>query len=154
MGPLEMLYGWQAVLCAATCVGFTQLVKAIVDTIYEAKWRKMEAAAKAKLEADAKKTAYRKNAKVKGGTIARKQSVAITRFLLPMTPILVGFLYANLVPLRPETLAEYVAEHVDDGWAWGVMAWGAWGAACGQFSNYLYDRLKKTLRAVAQRSMS
>jgi hypothetical protein len=32
MGPLEMMYGWQALLCACACVGLTQLLKAVLDT--------------------------------------------------------------------------------------------------------------------------
>lgn len=149
MGPLEMLYGWQALLCAAACVGITQLVKAIIDTVYERKWAKMDEAAKKKATDDAGPS---KKAK-KGGTLARKQSIVVTRFVLPMTPILIGFIYANVVPFRPETLVEYVSEHVD-GWAWEAMGWGAWGAACGQFSTFLYDRLKKTLESVAKRAAS
>lgn len=149
MGPLEMLYGWQALLCAATCVGITQLVKAIIDTVYEQKWAKMDAEARAVAEAAHGNGPAQKQAK--GGTMARKQSIVFTRFVLPMTPILIGFFYANLVPFRPEVLVEYVAEHVN-GWAWEAMGWGAWGAACGQFSTFLYDRLKKTLESVAKRA--
>lgn len=148
MGPLEMLYSWQALLCAAACVGVTQLVKAIIDTIYERKWAKMDEAAKKKAEEIHAKAMKPK----KGGTLARKQSFVVTRFVLPITPILVGFIYANVVPFRPEVLIEFVSEHVDGGWVWTAMGWGAWGAACGQFSTFLYDRLKKTLESVAQRS--
>lgn len=31
MGPLELLYGWQALLCASACIGLTKLIKAIID---------------------------------------------------------------------------------------------------------------------------
>jgi len=40
MGPLEMMYGWQALLCATACVGVTKLVKTILDLVVGAKKRK------------------------------------------------------------------------------------------------------------------
>lgn len=68
------------------------------------------------------------------------------RLLLPLLPITIGFLVAAFVPLRPEFLVDYVNTHVQ-GWWWTTLSYGAWGAACGQFAGYSYDRLKDLLEA-------
>lgn len=68
------------------------------------------------------------------------------RLLLPLLPICIGFLVAAFVPLRPEFLVHYITTHVE-GWWNTTLSYGAWGAACGQFAGYSYDRLKALLEA-------
>lgn len=38
--PLDLLFSWQAILCAAACVGITQLVKTSIDVAIGASRRK------------------------------------------------------------------------------------------------------------------
>jgi hypothetical protein len=136
-----MLYGWQAVLCALAASGVTQAVKTVIDIIYEKRWDALDEERREKLRARVKHGPSSSESVAK---VVRKQSIIVTRLVLPITPIVVGFVYANLVPLLPETLVEYVSDNDVSGF-WLVMAKGAWGGACGQFANYLYDRAKKTL---------
>jgi hypothetical protein len=114
MGPLEMMYSWQALICATACVGLTQLTKAVLD--------------------------------VSMGAEKRKASRWLGVVVLPALPVVFGVGYAVLVPLRPEVLLGYINQHVQEGWAWQAAAFGAWGAACGQFATTLFDRLKAALQ--------
>ena len=68
---------------------------------------------------------------------------------LPAVPIAVGVALAIFVPLRPDSLVQYAAERGD---SWSIFA--IWGAAVGQFSAYLYDRAKKTLRGFRDGNVS
>lgn len=136
MGPLSLMYGWPAILLALAAAGLTQLLKAVIDTAYEAQWKRMDDDAKAAHKASS-------------GRGRRKQSIVVTRFVLPMAPILIGMAYANVVPLIPEELLSYITENAIDGWQ-AMAAKAAWGGACGMFSNYLYDRMKKTMQHVAK----
>lgn len=113
MGPLELMYGWQAVLCAVACVGVTKLVKTVID--------------------------------LSMGEEKRKGSKWINKVVLPVTPVMIGLVYAMLVPLRPEALIEYVGVNVE-GRILQTVAYGAWGAACGQFSTMIHGKLKDFLR--------
>lgn len=172
MGPLEIMYGWQAVICAIVCTGCTQFVKVFIDTIYEkVVWKKMPTSKKKvlrdslrppplpqmDLKGNPKKLSFPPGAEDalqnEMGTAVRKQSVIITRFVLPMTPIFIGIVYANLVPLLPEILNEYLTERGISGFAL-VLAKGAWGGSCGQFANYAYDRLKKTLEHLRSQAIN
>lgn len=123
MGPLEMLYSWQSVLCAVTVVGVLRGITSILDVRYGAE-------------------AWRKN---------RYLSIIV----LPMLTILVGAIYAAIVPLRPDPLDHYVTMKVSSMWAQS-LCFMAWGAACGQFSTTLYDRAKDLILhltgATAQRT--
>ncbi len=112
MGPLEMMYGWQALLCATACVGVTKLVKTILDLTM--------------------------------GAEKRKANKWLNKVVMPLTPILVGAIYAALVPLRPEILHGYVEEHVTG--AWTYLAYAGWGAACGQFATMLHQKLMDFLK--------
>lgn len=113
MGPLELMYGWQALLCACACVGVTQLVKTILNLTM--------------------------------GVEKRKANKWISQLVLPILPVLVGAGYALLVPLRPEALLEFTALHAQDGLAY--VGFAGWGAACGQFSTMLHQKLKDFLKA-------
>ncbi len=119
MGPLELLYSWQAVLCAIACSGVTQLVKTVMDLTMGAK--------------------------------KRDGSRVLSKLVLPLMPIVVGGAYAAFVPLRPEVLIEHVTTHV--GGAWQLVAYAAWGGACGQFADYLFSRAKKTLASTSERPL-
>lgn len=155
MGPLELLYGWQALLCAAACTGTAHLVKTIIDMVHDAKAKKLNEEAQAKLRDSVPPGgAFRISGKPPTlGTLKRKQSLIITRIILPMTPIVVGMVYANAVPFLPEQLTEWLA--ANDVPTWQVMLGkAAWGGACGQFSNYLYDRIKKTMEHLRSRPTS
>jgi hypothetical protein len=72
----------------------------------------------------------------------RKRSVIVNRLVLPMTPIVVGALFAILVPARPDVINTYVEAH-EVGWA-KYLIFAAWGAACGQFADYLWSKVKST----------
>lgn len=110
--PLDLMYSWQALLCAAACVGVTKLVKTILD--------------------------------ITMGEKKRKSNKWVSKVVLPVTPIVVGSVYAAAVPLRPEVLSEYVSANLTGAWVW--LGYAAWGAACGQFSNFGYDRLREMLK--------
>ena len=110
--PLELLYSWQALLCAAACVGVTKLVKTILN--------------------------------ITMGEEKRKSNKWVSKVALPVTPIVVGAVYSMAVPLRPEVLSEYVSAQVSGAWVW--LGYAGWGAACGQFSNFGYDRLREFLK--------
>jgi hypothetical protein len=84
-----------------------------------------------------------------GGKDKRKAVRLVTQVLLPLLPLLLGSLGAILVPLHPEKLTEYVTSHANvKPW----VAFGAWGAAVGQFSDYLYQRARSVMAALAKPS--
>lgn len=129
LGPLSLMYSWQALLCATACVGITQLVKTVIDIVYAKKVKD--------------KAGDKLNAKE-----LRKDNVWLTRLVLPLIPILVGALYAMAVPLRPEVLVEYAQAHIE-GRLPEVLAFAAWGAACGQFATMTHEKLKRFLKAAS-----
>lgn len=132
MGPIDILYCWEALLCAATCTGMTQLVKTIIDV---ATGNAAEAATPTVKDM------------VKVGKALRQRNIIVNRFVLPMTPIAVGALYALLVPARPAAILEYVAEH-NIGWT-AYLVYAAWGASCGQFADYIWTKVKDLVQARA-----
>lgn len=130
MGPVEILYCWQALLIAVVATGITQLVKTILDVV----WGFRDPTPTASM-ADAKKL----------GEQIRKRKVIVNRFVLPMTPILVGALFAIVVPAQPEILREYVNTHgLADSWK-VYLIYAAWGGACGQFADYGFSKIKAAL---------
>jgi hypothetical protein len=79
------------------------------------------------------------------GREKRKEKLWLTRILLPALPPVIGFALAMFIPLRPESLTDFVsrAELTD----WQARAvFGAWGAAVGQFADYLYSKLKSLIQ--------
>lgn len=111
LGPLSLMYSWQALICATACVGITRLFKTILNLTM--------------------------------GLEKRKANKWISQLLLPMFPVLVGGLYAALIPLRPEVLVEYAEANLDGAWAY--VGYAGWGAACGQFATMLHGKLKDFL---------
>lgn len=112
MNPLDILYSWQALICASACVGVTQLAKRTLD--------------------------------VRIGEEARKASRLLTVLVLPTMPIAVGALYAVAVPMHPDALGAYLEAQGIDGGA-RALSLASWGAACGQFAVYVYERIERTL---------
>lgn len=137
MGPLELLYSWQALLCAVACIGISQFVKTVVDVSIGSRELKSRPS-----------TPPGDNAKAESARIVgkekRKDGWFIDRFVVPMTPIVVGCVYANLVPLLPDPLMSFIGTHSLEGLGL-VLSKAAWGGACGQFSAYIFDRAKETL---------
>lgn len=73
------------------------------------------------------------------GAERRKANRVLTRIVLPAVPPVIGALLGLVLPL-PDSLAAWVAE---EPLPWlALAARGAWGAAAGQFSDYLYSKVK------------
>jgi hypothetical protein len=138
MGPLELLYSWQALLISIAATGFTQLLKTVIDIVFG--------------QRDATPTPTMKDAQAVGAKL-RREMLILNRLVLPMAPIFFGFIMAMVVPMRPEMLLTYVTtEHIE-----GVgryLVFGAWGAACGQFADYGYSKVKSMLGDARGRSAS
>lgn len=147
--PISIMYSWQAVFVAITCVGITKLVKTIIDSVLRAKAHKMAVEDKAKVEKMAAKMGYREQAKPQKAKseahyyalLMRKNSVWMNRFVLPLTPIIIGVLVAAFVPIHPEMLIEYLDENVSDWWG-RTSVFALWGGACGQFADYIFSKVK------------
>jgi hypothetical protein len=140
MNPIEFLYSWQAVLVAVTATGITQLVKTLIDIIWGTRAIK-KAASIPPPAADGTAAPAPKPAQV--GKEIRKSSLVINRLVLPITPILVGALFAVLVPARPDVIVEYVTTH--EVGTTQYLIYAAWGAACGQFADYFWSKIKNVV---------
>lgn len=137
LNPIEILYSWQAILIAVAATGITQLIKTVVDiTVGKKALSRLQAAAP-DLVLDMPPGAV--------GKEKRQDNVWINRLLLPMAPIAVGAVFAVVVPARPDVIVAYVTAH-EVGWT-QYLIYAAWGAACGQFSSYVYDRVMEAVRA-------
>lgn len=106
MGPLELMYSWQALLCAVACVSVTKAIKTVLD--------------------------------LSMGPEKRRANKWVSKLALPIAPVVIGLVYAMVVPLRPETLIEYAEAHLSG--AWTHLGYAGWGAACGQFSTMLHQK--------------
>ncbi len=71
-----------------------------------------------------------------------KGKVFYKRVVLVILPPILGFIGSAFVPIHPEILISYVAEHANSKFD-SMMIYGAWGAAVGQFADYLYSKIKK-----------
>jgi len=78
-----------------------------------------------------------------GGTDARKLNPYLSRIVLPMTPLVLGFLYGAFVPFRADVINEYVSSH--DGSSM-VLVGGMFGVVVGQFSDYIYGKMTKGMK--------
>jgi len=81
---------------------------------------------------------------MKLGSALRRDTLIINRLVLPATPVLVGFLFAAFVPLRPDNLTHYVESHNIVSWQ-AFCIYGCWGGACGQFADYFVSKVKDFL---------
>lgn len=131
MGPLDSLICWQALLVALMASGITQLAKSIIDVTWGIQHEDPTPTI-----ADAMKL----------GSTLRRNTLIINRLVLPMTPIFAGFLFAAIVPMRPENLTHYVESHEIVTWQ-AFCIYGTWGAACGQFADYGVSKVKDFLGA-------
>lgn len=121
MNPLDILYAWQSALLAVVIVGITQGAKAGIEAYLLLKNR----------------------GTTKTGKELRGEITLIDRAILPLVPLVTGALIGAFVPMRPEVLVQYVNEHGGG----SRLAYAMWGAAIGQFSDYLYQRFKRMLPA-------
>ncbi len=129
MNPIDVFYSWQSLLLAVAVSGIVQAVKTGIDTVYGT--------------SPARRSTDLPGVKAHHvGKELRKSNALITRGLLPLLPILVGALLATLVPLRPDILTNY-AEDKSGGRDWTIYA--LWGAAIGQFADYIYQQIKRNL---------
>lgn len=119
---LNLFYSWQAVLVTVACVGVTQLVKTIID-VARAKRREIDR---------------------KSASDLRHSSLVLNRIVMPLMPIAVGFVVGALVPFRPDILTDYVEAKVANPWM-ALGSYGFWGAACGQFSGFIYDKVRELI---------
>lgn len=72
------------------------------------------------------------------GVERRRASRVLTRIVLPGLPPVIGAVLALALPV-PESVGAYVA---DLPLALALLTRAAWGAAAGQFADYLYSKLK------------
>lgn len=78
------------------------------------------------------------------GAEKRKASKLVSRVVLPAVPPILGACAAMVIPAYPESIVTYIAENSIDA-ASALLIYGAWGAACGQFADYLYSKTKDLL---------
>lgn len=77
----------------------------------------------------------------------RKKNRWATEVLLPGLPLILGAGAGAVLPLHPEMLAQYiVASTPKHPW----LIYAAWGAAVGQFADYLYQRINRAMEAFAK----
>lgn len=116
MNPLELIYSVPSWIVAIGAYMWTQTIKTVIDVSFQVRGKD------------------------------RRDNIWLTRFVLPAIPPLAGALFAVVIPLRPESLLAYVDTYGSDwGWVNRTLVFGAWGAACGQFSDYLYTKIKKAI---------
>lgn len=111
MGPLDILYSWQAILCALASNAGTQLLKSILDL---------------------KMSKEKRNASKR------------IHILLQVSPLILGAVYAMIIPWLPEPMLDYLADHDFQGHR-VLLGRAAWGAACGQFAAFIFDKVKGML---------
>lgn len=87
------------------------------------------------------------------GKERRRNSVVLTRFVLPMAPIVIGVIVAVLVPVRPEVLIDYVQARVTNTWG-ELSTYALWGGACGQFADYIFTKVKAAFVDVRESRLS
>jgi len=121
MNPLDIIYAWQSALLAVVIVGLTQGAKAGIEAYLLLK----------------------NKGTTKTGKELRGEVAILDRAVLPIVPLVSGALMGAFVPMRPEVLVQYVTEHGNG----SRLAFAMWGAAIGQFSDYLYQRFKRMLPA-------
>lgn len=73
-----------------------------------------------------------------------KDNRIMARIVMPAMPLVLGALGGALIPVRPEAVVEYVAEHTS-GFS-STLAYAAWGfVAFGVAGAWLFDRFKDFL---------
>jgi hypothetical protein len=79
------------------------------------------------------------------GREKRKEKLWLTRIVLPALSPVLGFVLAMFIPLRPESLVDFVSRADLSEWQ-SRAVYGALGAAVGQFADYLYSKLKSLIQ--------
>lgn len=74
-----------------------------------------------------------------------KAKAIIKRVVMPAVPPLLGFICGALIPLHPEVLNAYVHESINGNWIQNALIFGGWGAAVGQFADYVYSKISKLI---------
>jgi hypothetical protein len=109
LGPLNVLICWQSLLLSFCVATLTHGAKTALDFSIE------------------------------GGKEQRKKKIFVNRVVLPATPIILGSLVAMFVPLHPEALLKYIADHgITGGKQYAILA--AYGSCLGQFADYVWHR--------------
>lgn len=76
------------------------------------------------------------------GKERRRDNAVLNRLVMPSLPPLIGGLLAAFVPIHPQSIIDFVTSN-EMSW-WGThLVFAIWGAACGQFADYLYTKVKK-----------
>ena len=116
MNPIEIFYCWQALVHALMVYMLTQLVKTAIT-------------------------------KQLGPWCNKKPNRTwwVKRVILPAVPPILGFLGAASIPLRPDVLIEYVNTHSIPAHQ-ASLVYGAWGAAVGQFADYIYSKFSAAMK--------
>jgi hypothetical protein len=81
-----------------------------------------------------------------GGTAKRKLNPWLSQIAMPTIPLVLGFVYGAFVPFRPDAINEYVETHN----ASVLWVGGAFGVVIGQFSDYIYTRIRKGVRGFSE----
>jgi hypothetical protein len=123
---LDIIYAWQSLFVAVVIVGLTQGVKTGIEA-----WLLLK-----------------NKEKGKTGKELRAEVALLDKLVLPLVPLIAGALIAAFVPVRPEALTQYVTQHGHG----SKLAYAMWGAVVGQFSDYLYQRVKRLLPGDALRT--
>lgn len=82
---------------------------------------------------------------------ARKNNPVLNTLIMPALNPLFGFLIAMVIPARPEVLIEYATTHVLVQWE-SLLVFGAWGAAVGQFADYIFSKVKTAMSALKNKT--
>jgi hypothetical protein len=131
MEQLTIFLGWQALLVALVASAFTELTKRVINILLAVKD-----------DSDGRLTMLERI-----GDEIRRETVFINTILMPALPLLFGALGAWALP-HPEEMIEYMKAHALPSWKMHA-AYAVWGAICGLFSGWLFDRLRTTIMAVA-----
>lgn len=126
MNPLEIFYCWQTLAMASVIVGLTQSFKAGIEAFLT--YRNVNAQRGGP-------------GVVLSGKELRAQVKMLDNVLLPLFPLMAGACLAAMVPIRPDVLTQYVSQ-VAPG---SHSAFALWGAAVGQFADYIFTKAKRAM---------
>lgn len=126
LNPIDVLYCWQTLMMASVIVGLTQSFKASIEAFL---------------------TYKNKDAGLSGKEL-RARVKMLDSVLLPLFPLMSGALIGAFIPLRPEVLTTYVNQHASGSHG----AYALWGAAVGQFADYIFQHGKRMFRGQTEQS--
>ena len=73
---------------------------------------------------------------------SNKGKMFLKRVVLPTIPPILGFIMGVYVPIHPEVLIAYALTQSYASW---ITIYGSWGAAVGQFADYIYTKVTKLI---------